>query len=236
MRINMLENIKESVALANKGLKKHQLVVLTWGNASEKDPETGNVVIKPSGVDYADMNAADMVVVSIEGAILEGDLRPSSDLETHLEIYRSHPEIGGIVHTHSPYAVAYSQAGRSLKVYGTTHADYFHGEIPCTRVLTQAEILSSYEANIGKVINESLQTNGLLVPGILVRSHGCFTFGKNATEAVYHAIVLEEIAKMNHYTEVIDPNLKEIDQALLDKHYFRKHGMKAYYGQGGNRK
>ncbi|HPJ24501.1 MAG TPA: L-ribulose-5-phosphate 4-epimerase AraD, partial [Bacillota bacterium] len=194
---------------------------------------SGHIVIKPSGVDYDVMKAEDMVVVSIDGKIIEGNLNPSSDLDTHLEIYRHHPEIGGIVHTHATFSVAYAQAGKVLTAYGTTHADYFYGDVPCTRALKKDEVESDYELNTGKVINETIGTDALKIPGVLVKNHGPFTFGKDASQAVYHAVVLEEIAKMNYLTETIDPNAKRVDQFLLDKHYHRKHGKNAYYGQGG---
>lgn len=228
----MLEHMKERVFRANLDLVKHDLVVFTWGNASERDPISGYIVIKPSGVDYDTMKAEDMVVVSMDGKIIEGNLNPSSDFHTHLEIYRHHPEIGGIVHTHSTFSVAYAQAGKGLTAYGTTHADYFYGDVPCTRVLTMEEIESDYELNTGKVINETIGIDALKIPGILVKNHGPFTFGKDASQAVYHAVVLEEIAKMNFLTETIDPNAKRVDEFILKKHYNRKHGKNAYYGQG----
>jgi len=228
----MLEQIKKRVYQANLDLIKYDLVVFTWGNASERDPKSGYVVIKPSGVDYDSMKEEDMVIVSLDGKIVEGKLNPSSDTETHLEIYRKHPEIGGIVHTHSTFSVAYAQAGKGLIAYGTTHADYFYGNIPCTRALSKEETETNYELNTGKVINETLNEDALETPGILVKSHGPFAFGKDASQAVYHAVILEEIAKMNFITETVNPNVEAVERYLLDKHFNRKHGKNAYYGQG----
>lgn len=235
----MLEALKEQVYRANMDLVKHNLIIFTWGNASGIDRETGLVVIKPSGVDYDRLTPNDMVVVSLDGKVIEGHLRPSSDTATHLEIYRNFPEIGGIVHTHSTYATIFAQAGRSVLPYGTTHADYFYGPVPLTRALTETEINTDYELNTGKVIVETLKLNNidpLAVPGVLVKNHGPFTYGKTAHDAVYHAVVLEEVAKMALFTELLNPQVATLDQYLLDKHYYRKHGKNAYYGQNNSGK
>jgi len=235
----MLEALKEQVYRANMDLVKHNLIIFTWGNASGIDQETGLVVIKPSGVDYDRLTPNDMVVVSLDGKVVEGHLRPSSDTATHLEIYRNFPEIGGIVHTHSTYATIFAQAGRSVLPYGTTHADYFYGPVPLTRALTETEINTDYELNTGKVIVETLKLNNidpLAVPGVLVKNHGPFTYGKTAHDAVYHAVVLEEVAKMALFTELLNPQVATLDQYLLDKHYYRKHGKNAYYGQNNSGK
>ncbi|NLC94316.1 MAG: L-ribulose-5-phosphate 4-epimerase [Bacilli bacterium] len=235
----MLEALKEQVYRANMDLVKHNLIIFTWGNASGIDRETGLVVIKPSGVDYDRLTPNDMVVVSLDGKVVEGHLRPSSDTATHLEIYRNFPEIGGIVHTHSTYATIFAQAGRSVLPYGTTHADYFYGPVPLTRALTETEINTDYELNTGKVIVETLKLNNidpLAVPGVLVKNHGPFTYGKTAHDAVYHAVVLEEVAKMALFTELLNPQVATLDQYLLDKHYYRKHGKNAYYGQNNSGK
>jgi len=235
----MLEALKEQVYRANMDLVKHNLIIFTWGNASGIDRETGLVVIKPSGVDYDRLTPNDMVVVSLDGKVVEGHLRPSSDTATHLEIYRNFPEIGGIVHTHSTYATIFAQAGRSVLPYGTTHADYFYGPVPLTRALTETEINTDYELNTGKVIVETLKLNNidpLAVPGVLVKNHGPFTYGKTAHDAVYHAVVLEEVAKMALFTELLNHQVATLDQYLLDKHYYRKHGKNAYYGQNNSGK
>lgn len=235
----MLEALKEQVYRANMDLVKHNLIIFTWGNASGIDRETGLVVIKPSGVDYDRLTPNDMVVVSLDGKVVEGHLRPSSDTATHLEIYRNFPEIGGIVHTHSTYATIFAQVGRSVLPYGTTHADYFYGPVPLTRALTETEINTDYELNTGKVIVETLKLNNidpLAVPGVLVKNHGPFTYGKTAHDAVYHAVVLEEVAKMALFTELLNPQVATLDQYLLDKHYYRKHGKNAYYGQNNSGK
>ena len=232
--INMLEQLKEKVLQANLQLVKNGLVIYTWGNVSEKDSKTGLVVIKPSGVSYEKMKAEDMVVVDLNGNVVEGKLKPSSDTPTHLELYKAHPEINGIVHTHSSYATSFAQAGKTINAYGTTHADYFYGPIPCTRELTKEEIESEYEKNTGLVINETIKEKSLdimAVPAILVKSHGVFTWGKDADQAVYNATVLEEVAKMAFYTELLEKDIKNVPQHLLDKHYLRKHGKNAYYGQ-----
>lgn len=228
----MLEDLKKDVLKANLGLVKNGLVLFTWGNVSAIDKNSGLVVIKPSGIDYDGMKAEDMVVVDLNGKIVEGRLRPSSDTPTHLEIYKSHPEISGIVHTHSTYATAFAQAGRSIPAYGTTHADYFYGDIPCTRSLDKSE-MEEYERNTGVVINETFKSkDAVAIPACLVAHHGVFAWGKNAAEAVYHATVVEEVAKMAFITENLRPVTKRLPQHIADKHYNRKHGKNAYYGQG----
>lgn len=228
----MLENLKAEVCKQNLELVRHGLVIFTWGNVSAIDRESGLVVIKPSGVEYDEMTAHDMVVVDLEGNIVEGRLRPSSDTATHLELYRENPDIGGIVHTHSCYATSFAQAGRAIPAYGTTHADHFYGDIPCVRALTAEEINGEYEKNTGVVINEVLDHgNPLAVPGCLVRNHGPFAWGKDAASAVVNAAVLERLAKMALLTEQLQPTVERVDQNLLDRHYYRKHGANAYYGQ-----
>ena len=226
----MLEALKEKVCKANLELVEHGLVIFTWGNVSAIDRESGLVVIKPSGVSYDNMKPSDMVVVDLDGNIVEGDLNPSSDTPTHLALYRAWPEIGGVVHTHSSYATSWAQAGRSIPCYGTTHADAFYGSIPCTRDLTEAEISEAYEWNTGKVIAEAVR-DFIAVPGIIVKNHGVFTWGETAEKAVENAITLEEVAKMAFLTEQLNSDTQRIDQHLLDKHYLRKHGKNAYYGQ-----
>ena len=228
----MLEELKEKVLKANIRLQTNGLVLFTWGNVSEIDRETNLVVIKPSGIEYSKMTLDDMVVVDLDGNVVEGNRRPSSDTPTHVELYKAHPEIGGIVHTHSTYATAFAQAGHDIRPYGTTHADYFYGPIPCTRSLTEEEIEEAYEKNTGKVINETFENKDVVaVPGCLVKHHGVFAWGKDADEAVYHATVLEEVAKMAYLTLDMDPDAEEAESYLLDKHYNRKHGKNAYYGQ-----
>ncbi len=231
----MLEQLKQQVLEANLALPKHQLVTFTWGNVSGIDRHAGLVVIKPSGVDYETMTADDMVVVELEtGRVVEGSKKPSSDTETHLVLYRAFPEVGGIVHTHSRHATIWSQAGKDLSALGTTHADYFYGSIPCTRRMTDAEIQGEYEKETGNVIVETFQHLGLKaadVPAVLVNSHGPFAWGKDANNAVHNAVVLEEIAYMNLFTQQLSPDVGSMQQTLLDKHYLRKHGAKAYYGQ-----
>ncbi len=230
----MLKHLKKQVCEANLALVKHGLVLFTWGNVSAIDREKGLVVIKPSGLDYDGMTDEDMVVVDLEGNVVDGKWKPSSDTPTHLELYRAFPEIGGIVHTHSTYATAFAQAGRAVPAYGTTHADYFHGDVPCARALTKEEIETAYEKNTGLVIIETLRGRDVLeTPAILVKNHGPFAWGKTAEEAVYHAAVLEQVAKLSVLTEAINPDAGRADQYLLDKHYLRKHGKNAYYGQGG---
>ena len=228
----MLEQLKEEVYRANMELPEHGLIVYTWGNVSAIDRESGLVVIKPSGVDYATMKPEDMVVVDLDGNVVEGRLRPSSDTPTHVVLYKAFPGVGGVVHTHSSWATSWAQAGRSIPCYGTTHADYFYGEIPCARVLTKEEVETAYEKNTGKVIIEAFEgKDPLAVPGVLCTSHGPFTWGKNAAEAVHNAVVLEEVAKMATRTEMLRPDVQPAVQYVQDKHYFRKHGANAYYGQ-----
>ena len=227
----MLEELKEKVLIANLELVEQQLVVFTWGNVSERDPETGYVVIKPSGVPYDHMEASDMVVLDLDGKQVEGKLNPSSDAPTHLELYRNFSGIGGVVHTHSEWATSWAQAGRAIPAYGTTHADYFFGEVPCTRELTSEEVEKDYEANTGRLIVETFrELDYRSMPGVLVKNHGPFTWGKDALEAVHNAVVLEEVAKMAFRTEVLG-HREPVNQFLLDKHYKRKHGKDAYYGQ-----
>ena len=229
----MLESLKETVCQANLKLVEDGLVIQTWGNVSGIDRAAGLVVIKPSGVSYDQMEPRHMVVVSLEdGSVLEGDLNPSSDTPTHLELYRAFPQIGGIVHTHSLYATAWAQARREIPPLGTTHADYFHGSIPCSRSLTVEEIQTSYEANTGKVIVETFANiNYLNVPSVLVAEHGPFSWGSSPQGAVINAVLLEHLAKMATQTAHIATALKPISATLLDKHFLRKHGPDAYYGQ-----
>lgn len=228
----MLEDVKFRVLQANKSLVSRGLVMLNWGNVSEIDRESGLVVIKPSGVPYDTMTIKDMVVVDLNGEVVEGNLRPSSDTPTHVELYRAFEEIGGITHTHSTYATSFAQAGRDVPFYGTTHADCFYGDIPCVRALTEEEVNGEYEQNTGFAIIESLEgCNPLETPAVLVKSHGAFTFGENAEQSVKNAVVLEEVAKMALLTELINPDVQRADDFLLDKHFLRKHGKNAYYGQ-----
>ncbi|MBQ9594788.1 MAG: L-ribulose-5-phosphate 4-epimerase [Synergistaceae bacterium] len=230
----MLEKLREEVYKANMELPEKGLVVYTWGNVSAVDREQGLVVIKPSGVEYDDLSPSNLVIVDMNCNIVEGGLNPSSDTKTHVELYKAFPSIGGIVHTHSSHAVGWAQAGRDIPCYGTTHADYFYGAVPCTRNLTSEEVNSDYELNTGKVIAETFNERKLdpvAVPGVICKSHGPFTWGKNAAQAVYHAVVLEELAKMALYTVSIDPNASPAPDYVLDKHYLRKHGANAYYGQ-----
>jgi len=227
----MLEKLKEQVLQANLALVSHQLVVFTWGNASARDPESGNVVIKPSGVPYEQLKAEHMLVLAPDGKLLEGDLKPSSDAPTHLELFRSFPGMGGVVHTHSSWATSWAQSGKAIPVYGTTHADYFYGAIPCTRGLTEAEVERAYEEHTGRLIVETFERlDWQSMPGVLVQGHGPFTWGRDVMEAVKHAVVLEEVAMMAFRTEVLG-NQKPLQKYLLDKHYLRKHGKDAYYGQ-----
>ncbi len=227
----MLEQLKEKVLIANLELVEHQLVVFTWGNVSARDPGTGYVVIKPSGVPYDEMEASDMVVLDAEGKQVEGDLKPSSDAPVHVELYKHFKEIGGVVHTHSEWATSWAQAGRGIPAYGTTHADYFYGEVPCTRGLTSEEVEKDYERNTGQIIVETFrELDYRSMPGVLVNGHGPFTWGKDGLDAVHNAVVLEEVAKMAFRTEVLD-HREPLNQYLLDKHYQRKHGKDAYYGQ-----
>jgi L-ribulose-5-phosphate 4-epimerase len=228
----MLEKLKEEVFAANMMLPKYHLVTFTWGNVSGIDRDKGLFVIKPSGVDYEKMKASDMVVVDLTGKVVEGDLNPSSDTPTHLKLYQSFPDIGGIVHTHSRWATIFSQAGQPVKAYGTTQADYFYGEVPCTRAMTEEEIENDYEYNTGEVIVERFdKLNPNYVPAVLVKNHGPFSWGKDAANAVHNAVVLEEIAMMNFHTEILTGNKNSMPDVLLNKHFMRKHGPKAYYGQ-----
>ena len=224
----------QEVLDANLSLPKYGMVTFTWGNVSAIDREKGWVVIKPSGVAYDAMKTEDMVVLDLDGQIVQGTCRPSSDTDTHLEIYRAFPAVGGIVHTHSRWATAWAQAGRGIPAFGTTHADYFYGEIPCARPLNAAEIRDDYEINTGRVIVDTFRSRGIdpaAVPGVLVSGHGPFAWGKDAHDAVHNAVVLEEVAMMAFQTLQLNPDCLPIDSVLLDKHYLRKHGSHAYYGQ-----
>lgn len=229
----MLKKLKEQVCQANLLLPKHGLVTFTWGNVSGIDRKKGLVVIKPSGVAYDNMQAEDMVVVELAtGKTVEGSLKPSSDTPTHLELYRAFPNIGGIVHTHSRWATTFAQAGRGIMALGTTHADYFYGEIPCTRKMTQAEIEGDYEKDTGTVIIETFKDKDPnAVPAVVVHSHGPFAWGTDAMNALHNAVVMEEIAFMNFHALMLEPGIQPMQQELLDKHYLRKHGANAYYGQ-----
>lgn len=228
----MLENLKELVCDANLRLPAHGLVTFTWGNVSAIDRESGCVVIKPSGVEYNELTPDKMVVVDLDGNIVEGDLNPSSDTPTHVYLYRQFENIGGIVHTHSTHATAFAQARMPIEAYGTTHADYFYGAIPCTRELTAVETRDNYEINTGKVIAEAFKLlKPDAIPGVVVANHGPFAWGKNAAEAVHNAVVLEEVAKMAILMKTINPDSEPINKYILDKHYNRKHGANAYYGQ-----
>jgi L-ribulose-5-phosphate 4-epimerase len=232
--MKLLEQLKEEVLQANLQLVEHGLVKYTWGNASAIDRESGLFVIKPSGVDYATMKPGDMVVVDLEGNVVEGKLKPSSDTPTHAVLYKHYEEIGGIVHTHSTWATIWAQAGLDVPAMGTTHADTFHGSIPCARYLTPKEIERGYETETGNVIIETFEERGLdilAVPGILLKGHGPFTWGKDVRSAVMHSVVLEEISKMNFFTQELNHFAKELPKHILDKHYYRKHGKNAYYGQ-----
>ena len=232
----MLEQLKKEVFEANLMLPKHGLVTFTWGNVSAVDRESGMIVIKPSGVEYDGMTADDMVVVSLEtGEVTEGKYKPSSDTPTHLALYRAFEGLGGVCHTHSRWATSFAQAGVGVIPMGTTHADYFYGEIPCTRAMTPAEIQGEYEKETGTVIIEAFKgIDPMTIPAVLVKSHGPFTWGKDAAEAVHNAVVLEEAAFMNYHAMSINPQVKNMQQELLDKHYLRKHGDNAYYGQKKN--
>lgn len=230
----MLKKLKHAVYEANMELPHRGLVTYTWGNVSGIDRERGLVVIKPSGVSYDELTPDDLVVLDLDGKVVDGKLNPSSDTKTHLELYKAFPEIGGIVHTHSPYAVGWAQAGRDIPAYGTTHADYFYDPVPCCRSLTEQEVEEDYERNTGLVIVETFRQRELdpvHVPGAICRNHGPFTWGKDAAQAVYHAVVLEEVAKMAVYTTQIAPDAQPAPQYVLDKHFLRKHGPNAYYGQ-----
>lgn len=228
----MLEELKKAVYEANMLLPKYNLVTFTWGNVSQIDRETGYFAIKPSGVDYDKLTPDDMVIMDLEGNKIEGRYNPSSDTPTHLELYRAFPKIGGVVHTHSPWATSWAQAGRGIPCYGTTHADYMYGEIPCVRCLTKEEIDTAYEKNTGLLIVDLFKDKDYeAVPAVLCKNHGPFAWGKDAHEAVHNAVVLEEVAKMASRCELINPQVKPAPQDLQDKHYFRKHGANAYYGQ-----
>lgn len=226
--------MRKKVWEANLLLPKYNLVTFTWGNVSEADREQGVFAIKPSGVAYETLQPEDIVVLDFQGNQVAGSLNPSSDTKTHLELYRAFPEVGGIVHTHSPYAVAWAQAGKDIPCYGTTHADYFYGAIPCARNLTEEEIQEDYEKNTGLTIVETFRTreiNPVYVPGVICRSHGPFAWGKDGMEAVYHGVVLEEVAKMAVFTRQIDAAASPAPQCIVEKHFSRKNGPNAYYGQ-----
>lgn len=229
----MLEQLKKKVFEANMALPRHGLVIFTWGNVSGIDREKGLIVIKPSGVDYDEMKQEDMVVVDWNGNVVEGRYKPSSDTATHLEMYKAFPDVGGIVHTHSTWATIFSQAGSDIPALGTTHADYFYGPIPCTRPMTAEEIQTEYEKNTGLVIAETFkEKDPEQIPAVLVREHGPFSWGKDPAEAVYHAVVLEQLAQMAYYTQALrGGDSQPMQQELLDKHFLRKHGANAYYGQ-----
>ena len=231
----MLEELKERVCAANKALQQYQLITFTWGNVSAIDRNTGYLVIKPSGVEYDRLKPEDMVVVNLEGRKIEGSLNPSSDTPTHIQLYRECTAIGGIVHTHSTFATVYAQANMDIPALGTTHADYLYGYIPCTRRMTDQEIQKEYEKETGNLIIETFvkrKLDVMQVPAVLVANHGPFAWGKDAMNAVHNAVVLEEVAKMGLFSTLLNPNLTPIPQVLLDKHYLRKHGANAYYGQG----
>lgn len=229
----MLEQLKKDVYEANMELVRKGLVIYTWGNVSGIDRETNLMVIKPSGVEYDTMSPDDMVVVDLNGKVVEGNYNPSSDTATHIELYKKYPELGGVVHTHSTWAVVFAQAGLDIPALGTTHADYFYGDIPCTRDLTEQEIRSEYEKNTGKVIIETIGANGIMaVPGIVVKNHGPFAWGKSPANAVYNAVVMDKVAEMAYKTMELNPRVPKAPEYLLDKHYYRKHGKNAYYGQG----
>jgi L-ribulose-5-phosphate 4-epimerase len=228
----LLEILKRLVLEANLELPKKGLITYTWGNASGIDREKGLVVIKPSGVPYEELKLEHLVVVDLDGNIVEGTLNPSSDTPTHLEIYKNFKEVGGVVHTHSTWATLWAQAGKSIPTFGTTHADYFYGEIPCTRKMSAEEINGHYERETGNVIVETFKDmNPMYVPGVLVNNHGPFTWGKDACEAVHNSVVLEEVSMMAYHTCSLTPEITPISQVLLDKHFLRKHGINAYYGQ-----
>ena len=230
----MLEELKQRVYEANMLLPKYGLVTFTWGNVSELDAASGIFAIKPSGVEYDKLTPDDMVLVDLEGNKVEGRYNPSSDTATHVELYKAYPQIGGVVHTHSSYATSWAQAGRSIPCYGTTHADYIYGEVPCVRCLNKEEIEGAYEKNTGILIVDEFNARGLdpiAVPAVLCKNHGPFAWGKDAHEAVHNAVVLEEVAKMAFRTELINPSVRPAPQELQDKHYYRKHGANAYYGQ-----
>lgn len=229
-----MDKLIRQVWEANLDLPRYGLVTFTWGNVSAIDRSRGLVVIKPSGVAYEGMTEQHMVVIDMDGKVVQGDCRPSSDTETHLEIYRNFSDVNGVVHTHSRWATIWAQTGRPIEAYGTTHADYFYGQIPCTRKLTREEIAEEYERNTGKVIVATFHERNIdaaAVPGVLVSGHGPFAWGKSGKEAVHNAVVMEEVAMMAVHTLQIAPDCQPLEQVLLDKHYFRKHGSNAYYGQ-----
>ena len=231
----MLEQLKEIVCRANLELPRYGLVTFTWGNVSALDRDSGLVVIKPSGIEYDGMKPEDMVVVDLDGKVVEGKWNPSSDTDTHVVLYRAFPQLGGIVHTHSRYSVAFAQAGMDIPAMGTTHGDYFYGDIPCTRPMTPEEIAGEYEKETGLVIAETFRNRGVdpaQVPGVNVYGHGPFAFGTDAMNAVHNAVVMEEDAFMAWHALMLEPDLPSMGQALLDRHYLRKHGKNAYYGQG----
>lgn len=233
----MYDDLKKRVYEANMLLPKHGLVTFTWGNVSEIDRTAGVIAIKPSGVEYDKLKPEHIVVLDLNsGEIVDGKLNPSSDTPTHIELYKRFSDIGGIVHTHSPHGTGWAQAGRDLPAYGTTHADYFYGPIPCTRPLTKEEVDSAYELNTGKVIADTFESRGIdpnAVPGVLVSVHAPFSWGTDAKNAVHNAVVLEEVAKTAFMCEIINPEISVMPSYVLDKHYNRKHGKNAYYGQGG---
>lgn len=230
----MLEDLKQAVLEANLALPKHHMVTFTWGNVSGVSREKKLIVIKPSGVPYDELVKEDMVVVDYDGNIVEGKLNPSSDTPTHIVLYKKFPDIGGVVHTHAPWSTSWAQAGMNIPALGTTHADYFYGTVPCTRPMSETEIDSAYEHETGNVIVETFQDiNPNQIPGVLVHSHAPFTWGKDPNEAVHNAVVLEEVAKMALQTFQLNSKVSDMDRFLLDKHYLRKHGAKAYYGQKG---
>ncbi|SCY31254.1 L-ribulose-5-phosphate 4-epimerase [Lachnospiraceae bacterium XBB2008] len=230
----MLEELKQRVYEANMLLPKHGLVTFTWGNVSEIDAERKIFAIKPSGVEYEKLTPDDMVLVDLDGNVVEGSLKPSSDTPTHIELYKAFTSVSGIVHTHSPYATSWAQSGRNIPCYGTTHADYIYGEVPCLRVLTEKEISKDYEKNTGLLIVNEFERLCLepeAIPAVLCKNHGPFAWGKDASEAVHNAVVLEQVARMAYMAEQINPRIQPAPQSLLDKHYTRKHGANAYYGQ-----
>ena len=228
----MLENLKKSVLEANLNLQKYSLVTFTWGNASGIDRELGLVVIKPSGVTYDKLKIEDLAVVDLDGNVVEGKLKPSSDTATHLVLYRNYPELGGIVHTHSTWATTWAQATKNVPCFGTTHADTFYGEVPCTRALTEKEIIGDYETETGNVIVETFKNKDISnISGVLVHGHGPFSWGKDAIDAVHNAVILEEVCKMAFNTVMLNQDVVKIDAVLLDKHFLRKHGKNSYYGQ-----
>ena len=232
----MLKELREKVFQANMELPRRNLVTYTWGNVSGIDREKGLVVIKPSGVEYEDLTADMLVIVDLQGNLVEGGLNPSSDTKTHIELYKAFPDIGGVVHTHSPYAVGWAQACEDIPCFGTTHADYFYGLVPCTRQLTEEELNEEYERSTGLVIAETFRRRKIdpdAVPAVICASHGPFTWGRDPAKAVYHAAVLETVAKMAVYTRQVEPSAAAAPRRIQDKHYLRKHGPNAYYGQKG---